>query len=92
MGCVGVCVDKEEKGMWMELGWKGEKKEMWDMKGKEREEEREGEMKNEMIDVEGSEVNYDVVESELNVYEGGKEGVDEVKCEKKGVEKNWVIS
>jgi len=65
---------------------------MSDIKGKEREQEREGQIKNDMIDLDRTHLNYDLVQSELNLYQRAKERVDQLKSEKKRVQKNSVIT
>ena len=65
---------------------------MFDIKGKEREQEREAKIKNDMIDRDRTHLNYDLVQSELNLYQRAKEQVDQLNSEKKRVRKNSVIT
>lgn len=48
----------------MELAWNAQKNQMQDVKGKEMEQERKGEIKNLDIDLERTINNFDLVESE----------------------------
>lgn len=78
--------------MSIEFAWNTQKNQMSDIKGKEREQEREGQIKNDMIDLDRTHLNYDLVQSELNLYQRAKERVDQLKSEKKRVQKNSVIT
>ncbi|MGL6101995.1 MAG: MobV family relaxase [Exiguobacterium acetylicum] len=78
--------------MTMEFAWNAQKNQMSDIKGKEREQEREGQIKNDMIDLDRTHLNYDLVQSELNLYQRAKERVDQLKSENKRVQKNSVIT
>lgn len=78
--------------MSIEFAWNTQKNQMSDIKGKEREQEREGKIKNDMIDLDRTHLNYDLVQSELNLYQRAKERVDQLKSEKKRVQKNSVIT
>lgn len=78
--------------MSIEFAWNTQKNQMSDIKGKEREQEREGQIKNDMIDLDRTHLNYDLVVSELNLYQRAKERVDQLKSENKRVQKNSVIS
>lgn len=78
--------------MAIEFAWNAQKNQMSDIKGKEREQEREGAIKNDMIDRSRSHLNYDLVRSELNLYQRAKERVEQLKAEKKRVQKNSVIT
>lgn len=78
--------------MSIEFAWNTQKNQMSDIKGKEREQEREGQIKNDMIDRDRTHLNYDLVQSELNLYQRAKERVDQLKSEKKRVQKNSVIT
>lgn len=75
----------------IEFVWNTQKNQMSDTKSKESEREREGQIKNDMIDLDPTGLNYDLVQSELNLYRRAKERVDQLKSEKKRVQKNSVI-
>jgi len=92
LASLGLCLDKEENPMSIEFAWNTQKNQMSDIKGKEREQEREGQIKNDMIDRDRTHLNYDLVQSELNLYQRAKERVDQLKSEKKRVQKNSVIT
>lgn len=64
---------------------------MTDVKGKEKEQEREGKIKNEDIDRERTKHNYDLVESDKNLYQRVKERVDYAKENGSRVQKNSVV-
>ena len=53
----------------MELAWNTQKNGMSDVKGKEMEQERKGEISNPDIDLSKSHMNYDIVQSDLNLYQ-----------------------
>lgn len=92
LASLGLCLDKEENPMSIEFAWNAQKNQMSDIKGKEREQEREGQIKNDMIDLDRTHLNYDLVQSELNLYQRAKERVDQLKSENKRVQKNSVIT
>lgn len=75
----------------MELAWNAQKNQITDVKGKENEQERIGEIKNEDIDLERTKNNYDLVESEKNLYQRVKQRVDELKENGSRVQKNSVV-
>lgn len=75
----------------MELAWNAQKNQMQDVKGKEMEQERKGEIKNLDIDLERTINNFDLVESEKNLYQRVKGRVDELKAEGSRVQKNSVV-
>lgn len=75
----------------MELAWNAQKNQMQDVKGKEMEQERKGKIKNLDIDLERTENNFDLVESENNLYQRVKGRVDELKAEGSRVQKNSVV-
>lgn len=75
----------------MELAWNTQKNKMTDVKGKEKEQEREGKIRNEDIDPERTKDNYDLVESEKNLYQRVKERVDYAKETGSRVQKNSVV-
>lgn len=92
LASLGLCLYKEENPMSIEFAWNTQKNQMSDIKGKEREQEREGQIKNDMIDLDRTHLNYDLVVSELNLYQRAKERVDQLKSENKRVQKNSVIT
>lgn len=75
----------------MELAWNAQKNQITDVKGKENEQERIGEIKNDDIDLERTKNNYDLVESEKNLYQRVKQRVDELKENGSRVQKNSVV-
>lgn len=75
----------------MELAWHTQKNQMSDVKGKEKEQEREGEIKNEDIDLSRTKYNFDIVNSELNLYQRVKERVTYAKENGSRVQKNSVV-
>ncbi|EDW5948325.1 recombinase [Salmonella enterica subsp. enterica serovar Enteritidis] len=75
----------------MELAWNAQKNQITDVKGKENEQERKGEIKNDDIDLERTKNNYDLVESEKNLYQRVKQRVDELKENGSRVQKNSVV-
>lgn len=77
--------------MAFEFAWNAQKNQMSDVKGKEREQEREGKIKNERIDPTRTHLNYDFVKSEMGLYERTKERRDELKKEGSRVQKNSVV-
>ena len=75
----------------MELAWNAQKNQITDVKGKENEQERKGEIRNDDIDLERTKNNYDLVESEKNLYQRVKQRVDELKDNGSRVQKNSVV-
>jgi hypothetical protein len=75
----------------MELAWNAQKNQITDVKGKENEQERKGEIRNDDIDLERTKHNYDLVESEKNLYQRVKQRVDELKENGSRVQKNSVV-
>lgn len=75
----------------MELAWNTQKNKMTDVKGKEKEQERQGKIRNEDIDRERTKHNYDLVESDKNLYQRVKERVDYAKETGSRVQKNSVV-
>lgn len=65
--------------MSMEFAWNTQKNKMTDIKGKEKEQEREGKITNEEIDLDKTHLNYDLVESNKNLYQRVKDRVEEVR-------------
>lgn len=75
----------------MELAWNTQKNQMTDVKGKEMEQERKGKISNKDIDLERSNNNYDLVQSDKNLYQRVKKRVDELKENGSRVQKNSVV-
>ncbi len=75
----------------MELAWNAQKNQITDVKGKENEQERKGEIRNDDIDLERTKNNYDLVESNKNLYQRVKQRVDELKEAGSRVQKNSVV-
>lgn len=75
----------------MELAWNTQKNQMSDVKGKEMEQERKGKISNKDIDLERSNNNYDLVQSDKNLYQRVKKRVDELKENGSRVQKNSVV-
>ena len=67
-----------------------QKNQITDVKGKENEQERKGEIRNDDIDLERTKNNYDLVESDKNLYQRVKQRVDELKEAGSRVQKNWL--
>lgn len=76
----------------MYLAWNTQKNKMSDVKGKEYEQEREGEIKNNEIDSERTHLNYDLIQSDKNLYQRVKKRVDELKQSGSRVQKNSVVT
>lgn len=74
----------------MEFAWNAQKNKMSDIKGKENEQERKGLIRNKDIDLSKTHLNYDLVESNLNLYQRIKKRVEEVK-ENSRIQKNSVV-
>lgn len=66
------------------------KNKMSDVKGKENEQERKGFIRNKDIDLSKTHLNYDLVESNLNLYQRVKKRVEEV-IENSRIQKNSVV-
>lgn len=75
----------------MELAWHTQKNQITDVKGKEMEQERKGKIKNEDIDLNRTNLNYDIVSSEKNLYQRVKERVEFAKETGSRVQKNSVV-
>ena len=65
--------------MSMEFAWNTQKNKITDIKGKEKEQEREGKITNEEIDLDKTHLNYDLVDSNKNLYQRVKDRVEEVR-------------
>ena len=74
----------------MEFAWNIEKNKMSDIKGKEMEQERKGKISNEEIDLDKTHLNYDLVESNKNLYQRVKDRVEEVRAVSR-IQKNSVV-
>ncbi|MDZ4994554.1 hypothetical protein GNF80_16555 [Clostridium perfringens] len=74
----------------MEFAWNAQKNKMSDVKGKENEQERKGFIRNKDIDLSKTYLNYDLVESNLNLYRGVQKRVEEVR-ENSRIQKNSVV-
>lgn len=75
----------------LELAWNTQKNKITDVKGKEREQERKGKIKNEDIDTTKTKHNYDLVQSDLNLYQRVKKRVEYAKKTGSRVQKNSVV-
>jgi cell division protein FtsB len=75
----------------LELAWNTQKNKITDVKGKEREQERKGRIKNADIDLSRTKYNYDLVPSDLNLYQRVKERVEYAKKTGSRVQKNSVV-
>lgn len=74
----------------MEFAWNAQKNKISDIKGKENEQERKGFIRNKDIDLIKTHLNYDLVESNLNLYWRVQKRVDEVRTNSK-IQKNSVV-
>ncbi|WP_283728547.1 MobV family relaxase [Clostridium perfringens] len=74
----------------MEFAWNAQKNKMSDIKGKENEQERKGLIRNKDIDLSKTHLNYDLVESNFNLYQRIKKRVEEVR-ENSRIQKNSVV-
>jgi hypothetical protein len=74
----------------MEFAWNTQKNGIGAVKGLEKEQNREGKITNKEIDPEKTKLNYDLVQSELNLYQRVKQRVEEVKPVSR-VQKNSVV-
>lgn len=75
----------------MELAWNAQKNQMSDVKGKEMEQERKGKISNQEIDLEKTKDNYDLVQSNENLYNRVKNRVADLKESGSRVQKNSVV-
>ncbi|MCA9766579.1 MAG: plasmid recombination protein [Carnobacterium sp.] len=75
----------------MELAWNAQKNQMSDVKGKEMEQERKGKISNGDIDLEKTKHNYDLVDSDENLYNQVKNRVAALKESGSRVQKNSVV-
>lgn len=75
----------------MEFAWNTQKNKLTDVKGKEIEQERKSDnLKNEDIDRSKTCLNYDLIKSDLNLYQRVKKRIDEVR-ENSRIQKNSVV-
>lgn len=74
----------------MEFAWNAQKNKMSDIKGKENEQERKGLIRNKDIDLSKTHLNYDLVESNFNLYQRIKKRVEKVR-ENSRIQKNSVV-
>lgn len=74
----------------MEFAWNTEKNKISDVKGKEMEQERKGKISNAEIDLDKTHLNYDLVQSNKNLYQRVKDRVDEVRDVSR-IQKNSVV-
>ena len=61
----------------MELAWNTQKNKLSDVKGKEMEQERKGKLRNNDIDLSRTKNNFDLVDSNKNLYQRVKMRVDD---------------
>ena len=74
----------------LEFAWNTQKNGMGAVKGLEKEQDREGKISNKTINLDKTHLNYDLVQSELNLYQRVKQRVEEVKPVSR-VQKNSVV-
>lgn len=74
----------------MEFAWNTQKNKMNDIKGKEMEQDRKGKISNEEIDLDKTYKNYDLVQSDLNLYQRIIKRIDDVR-ENSRIQKNSVV-
>lgn len=74
----------------MEFAWNLQKNLMSDVKGLEKEQNREGKISNADIKPNMTRLNYDLIESELNLYQRVKKRVEEVRSVSR-VQKNSIV-
>jgi len=70
------------------FAWHTQKNSLSDVKGKEREQERQGKIKNKMIDSTRTHLNYDFVKSEVGLYKRVKERSEYLKSQGSRVQSN----
>lgn len=76
----------------MLFSWNAQKSKMSDIKGKEKEQERKGQLKNKEIDLEKTKDNYDLIHREKNLYQTVKERVEDLKEKGSRVQVNSVVA
>ncbi len=74
----------------MEFAWNTQKNKMTDIKGLELEQERKGKITNKEIDFSRTDLNYDLVKSDINLYNRIKNRVEAVRSVSR-VQKNSVV-
>lgn len=74
----------------MEFAWNTQKNKISDIKGKEMEQERKGKISNGEIDLDRTNLNYDLVQSNKNLYQRVKDRVEEVRAVSR-IQKNSVV-
>lgn len=74
----------------MEFAWNAQKNKISDIKGKELEQERQGKISNEEINLDKTYKNYDLVQRNINLYQRVKQRVEEVR-ENSRIQKNSVV-
>ena len=74
----------------MEFAWNTQKNKITDIKGLELEQERKGKITNKEIDLSRTDLNYDLVKSNINLYNRIKNRVEAVRSVSK-VQKNSVV-
>lgn len=75
----------------MELAWNAQKNQMSDVKGKEMEQERKGKITNQEINLDRTKDNYDLVQSDENLYNRVKNRVEDLRESGSRVQKNSVV-
>lgn len=79
------------RGGILQFSWNTQKNTMKDVKGKEIEQERNGKIKNADINLALTHLNYDLIDSDKNLYQRVKERVDFYKETGSRVQKNSVV-
>lgn len=74
----------------MEFAWNTQKNKLSDIKGLENEQERKRKISNADIDLNRTNLNYDLVKNNLNLYQRIKKRIDEVR-EVSRIQKNSVV-
>lgn len=74
----------------MEFAWNTQKNKLSDVKGKELEQERQGKISNDEINLSETYKNYDLILSDLNLYQRVKKRIDDVR-EFSRIQRNSVV-
>lgn len=74
----------------MEFAWNVQKKKITDIKGLEKEQNREGYIRNHNIDLSKTSLNYDLVESNFNLYQRIKNRIEDVRSVSR-IQKNSIV-
>ena len=74
----------------MEFAWNTQKNKLSDVKGKEKEQNREGKIRNDDIDLDKTKFNFDFVSDSLNLYQRVKKRIDDVRDVSR-IQKNSVV-